>query len=243
MTTVGKGECGDEGEGQKRITCRKNKHRRVLGKDLCHPKRVLLAFPLGLTYATLMLCELSFPVPFALLFSPCRPDESRRHKFFEKRRSKYNKDHITGTICHVPGLAKTVAPPKAPSKIRMGVSTKRGPISISDISGGPLGCRGSFSIIYREKTKRCDSKPFLRSKRGALENSKLLPDLEVAKPYLGIEERECEDVVDEWLCSPSLRWHAKYLLVTTQIQSKKKRAHQMSTANCLYPRERRDGGG
>ena len=38
-----------------------------------------------------------------------------------------------------------------------------------------------------------------------------MPDLEVAEPYLGVEDREREDVVDEGLGSPSLWWHAKYL--------------------------------
>jgi hypothetical protein len=31
--------------------------------------------------------------------------------------------------------------------MRIGVSTKRGPISTSDVSGGPWGCEGSFSTI------------------------------------------------------------------------------------------------
>lgn len=47
-----------------------------------------------------------------------------------------------------PGLENTVAPLNAPSKIRMGVRTKRGPISTKVVCGGPLGCSGSFSIIY-----------------------------------------------------------------------------------------------
>ena len=47
-----------------------------------------------------------------------------------------------------PGFENTVVPPKAPSNIRIGVSTNRGPISTRDICGGPFGCRGSFSMIY-----------------------------------------------------------------------------------------------
>lgn len=47
-----------------------------------------------------------------------------------------------------PGLEYTVAPLNAPSKIRIGVRTKRGPISTSEVCGGPFGCKGSFSMIY-----------------------------------------------------------------------------------------------
>ena len=47
----------------------------------------------------------------------------------------------------LPGLEYTVAPPKAPSNIRIGVSTNRGPISVSEVCGGPFGCKGSFSNI------------------------------------------------------------------------------------------------
>jgi len=47
-----------------------------------------------------------------------------------------------------PGFEYTVAPPNAPSNMRMGVRTNRGPISTNDICGGPLGCKGSFSIIW-----------------------------------------------------------------------------------------------
>lgn len=46
-----------------------------------------------------------------------------------------------------PGLENTVAPPKAPSNIRIGVRTNRGPISTRDVATGPLGCVGSFSTI------------------------------------------------------------------------------------------------
>jgi hypothetical protein len=49
---------------------------------------------------------------------------------------------------NVPGLENTVAPPNAPSNIRIGVSTNRGPISTSVVWGGPFGCSGSFSIIW-----------------------------------------------------------------------------------------------
>ncbi len=52
-----------------------------------------------------------------------------------------------GAEAHAPGFEKTVAPPNAPSKMRIGVSTKRGPISTSDVCAGPLGCSGSFSKI------------------------------------------------------------------------------------------------
>ena len=38
-----------------------------------------------------------------------------------------------------------------------------------------------------------------------------MPDLEVAEPYFGVEDREREDVVDEGLGSPSLRRHAENL--------------------------------
>jgi len=116
-------------------------------------KRIFFALPLGPADATFLLRELAFPVPLALLLASCRPDKGRRYKFFEMRCFEYHKGPNTETM-NVPGLANTVAPPKAPSKMRMGVSTKRGPISISDISGGPLGCRGSFSIIYPEKAKK-----------------------------------------------------------------------------------------
>ena len=203
-----------------------NKRQCILGKDLCHRQWIFLALPLGPADAPLLLCELSFPVPFALLYAPCRPDKSRRYKFFLKRDALSITRNIFWAPWRVPGLANTVAPPKAPSKIRMGVSTKRGPISTSDISGGPLGFKGSFSIIYPEKTKRCDRKPSRRSKNVSFRKRQAVPDLEVAKPDLGIEDREREDVVDERLCSPSLRWHAKYLLlVATRIQPKKKNEH------------------
>lgn len=85
MTTVGKG-CmwGSRGE-TKTDHLSQNKRPCILGKDLCHRKRVLLPLPLGPADAPLLLCELSFPVPSALLYSPCRPDKSRRYKFFLKR--------------------------------------------------------------------------------------------------------------------------------------------------------------
>ena len=49
---------------------------------------------------------------------------------------------------HLPGLEYTVAPLNAPSKMRIGVNTKRGPISTNVVCCGPFGCNGSFSIIY-----------------------------------------------------------------------------------------------
>jgi hypothetical protein len=48
-----------------------------------------------------------------------------------------------------PGLENTVAPPNAPSNILIGVNTNLGPISTSEVSGGPLGLIGSFSIIWK----------------------------------------------------------------------------------------------
>jgi len=55
-----------------------------------------------------------------------------------------------------------------------------------------------------------------------LEKQQAVPDLEVAKPDLGIEDGEREDVVDEWLCSPGLRWNAKYLFGYHTDPTKKK---------------------
>jgi hypothetical protein len=88
----------------------------------------------------------------------------------------------------------------------MGVSTKRGPISTSVISGGPLGCKGSFSIIYPGENVVSNASSLAKQRKS-------FTDLEVAEPDLGIKEREREDVVDERLGSPSLRRHAKYLYI------------------------------
>ena len=57
-----------------------------------------------------------------------------------------------------PGFEYTVAPLNAPSKMRMGVRTKRGPTSTREVCGGPLGWRGSFSIICY-KTGGCILEP------------------------------------------------------------------------------------
>ena len=59
-----------------------------------------------------------------------------------------------------------------------------------------------------------------------------MPDLEISKPYFGVENGEREDVVDEWFSSPSLRRHAKYLCVSSSIipdNQKKKKLHDPTT--------------
>lgn len=202
-----------------------NKRRCILGKDLCHSKRIFFALPLGPADATLLLRELAFPVPLALLLAPSRPDKGRGYKFYEMRCFKYHNGPNTDTM-NVPGLANTVAPPKAPSKMRIGVSTKRGPISTSDISGGPLGCRGSFSIIYPEKNKRkYDSKPSPCPKRELRGKQQVVPDLKIAEPNFGVEDGKREDVVDERLGSSSLGRYPKYLFFHTDPTQKKRETH------------------
>lgn len=60
---------------------------------------------------------------------------------------------VMGIHDYPPGLEYTVAPPNAPSKIRIGVNTKRGPISTNVVCCGSFGCNGSFSIIYLPETR------------------------------------------------------------------------------------------
>jgi hypothetical protein len=50
---------------------------------------------------------------------------------------------------HIPGFSNTVGPPNEPSNILIGVNTNRGPISTSDVCGGPDGFSGSFSTIWK----------------------------------------------------------------------------------------------
>ena len=78
VTTVGKG-AEHERERQKRIHCRllANKHQYILGKYFGHSKWILLSLPLGPTDTLLLLRELAFLVPFALLLAFRRPDKRR----------------------------------------------------------------------------------------------------------------------------------------------------------------------
>ena len=79
---------------------------------------------------------------------------------------------------NLPGLENTVAPPNAPSNIRIGVSTNRGPISTSVVCGGPFGCSGSFSIIWTN-----NGHTLLNQYDDAT-------NLEITEPYLGIQDRK-----------------------------------------------------
>lgn len=99
---------------------------------------------------------------------------------------------------NVPGLENTVAPPNAPSNIRIGVSTNRGPISTSVVCGGPFGCSGSFSIIWTNNGH-------------ILINRYVDTNLEITEPYLRIQDRKSKNVVDEGLRLPRRRWNTKYL--------------------------------
>lgn len=63
---------------------------------------------------------------------------------------EFQKVHSSSETSNGPGFEYTVAPPKAPSNIRIGVMTKRGPISTRVVCGGPFGCNGSFSIIWKQ---------------------------------------------------------------------------------------------
>jgi hypothetical protein len=81
VATVGKGGWMN---GKDKIGSLAKQRSSVLGKDLCHGKRIFLALPLGPANATLLLRELAFPVPLALLLAPGRPDKGRRYKFFER---------------------------------------------------------------------------------------------------------------------------------------------------------------
>ena len=81
---------------QKRILA--NKHRCILGKDFGHGKWILLSLSFGPTDALLLLCELAFLVPFALLLASRRPDKRRGHKFCGVAKTKgfkYNKANTT----------------------------------------------------------------------------------------------------------------------------------------------------
>ncbi len=100
-----------------------------------------------------------------------------------------------------PGLEYTVAPLKAPSNIRMGVRTKRGPISTKLVCGGPLGCKGSFSMIWDKDI----NKRILKSMRRAY--------LIVTEPDFVIQDGEGENVVNERLCFASRWGNTKYLRV------------------------------
>lgn len=57
------------------------KHRRVLGKDFCHRKCVLLALTSNLANGPLLLRQLAFLVFVTLLLSSSRPDMRRRYEF------------------------------------------------------------------------------------------------------------------------------------------------------------------
>ena len=150
-TTVGKGAEHERGPGTINQTHvahgpLANKHRCILGKDLGHGKWILLSLSLNPPDTQLSLRKLAILVLFALLLPSRGPNKRRRYKFCLVAKTKcfkYNKAMISAPAAGpakeiiVPGLANTVAPPKAPSNMRIGVSTKRGPISTSDISGAP----------------------------------------------------------------------------------------------------------
>lgn len=85
----------------------------------------------------------------------------------------------------------------------MGVRTKRGPISIKDMVGGPSGCSGSFSIIY-QCTTRLAVERLGKTLIGAT-------DLEVPEPDLAVKDGKAENVVDERLRTSCTGRHAKYL--------------------------------
>jgi hypothetical protein len=83
----------DEWERRKRKGDRllTNKHRRVLGKDLCHGERVLLSLLLSPAIVPLLLRQLASLVPFALLLASNRPDKCRGYKFCRaKKRDALN---------------------------------------------------------------------------------------------------------------------------------------------------------
>lgn len=117
-----------------------------------------------------------------------------------------------------PGLEYTVAPPNAPSNIRIGVNTNRGPISIRDVCGGPLGCKGSFSIIPLDA--KLDSKNHLH----------LLPelaDLNNCNNALYFEARRHEDLY-LWATKtpngPSVKMHVQNVHTMDELKM---------TGNCL----------
>ncbi len=78
--------------GVKNAYIQANKHRCILGKDLSHRKWILLSLSLGPTDTLLLLRELAFLVPFALLLASRRPDKRRRYKFcgWKKKRNALN---------------------------------------------------------------------------------------------------------------------------------------------------------
>lgn len=70
-----------------------------------------------------------------------------------KARDKQKTSEFFKGEISIPGLENTVAPPKAPSKILIGVNTNRGPISTNEVAIGPFGTAGSFSIIWCSASK------------------------------------------------------------------------------------------
>ena len=84
----------------------------------------------------------------------------------------------------------------------MGVRTKRGPISVKDVWGGPFGCNGSFSTIWLPRG-------FMSTQ--AVGSDESFADLEIAEPDLVVEDREGQDVIDKGFRLASLWGHAENL--------------------------------
>lgn len=110
-------------------------------------KLVFIAPPALATCTAFRLAVFSCTVFLSLGSFELGSDCSRAYKFYMWYVTQYKSLRLYEEGS--PGLENTVAPPKAPSKILIGVRTKRGPISTSDVSGGPLGLSGSFSIIWK----------------------------------------------------------------------------------------------
>ena len=117
----------------------------TLRKHLRYGQLVLLQPPEVLAQSTLCLRVFAAAVLVPLLAPHRGPDCRRSYKLCMILISMTARCSVRGDV---PGFEYTVAPLKAPSNIRMGVRTKRGPISVRDIWGGPLGCRVSFSTIF-----------------------------------------------------------------------------------------------
>lgn len=128
-------------------------------KHFGHGQVIFVSFAKFFSLRALFLCLLPHPVSIPFTSPHCRANRRRRNKFCDD--IYVIRQPSISVICNdPPGLENMVVPPKAPSNIRIGTSTKRGPISTRVVCGGPLGCVGSFSKIWY--TSKLDQRANIR---------------------------------------------------------------------------------
>lgn len=201
---------------------------KVSREDFWYSKLVLLQPKILFSFPPFFLRLLSHAILPCLFPLYSRPNSGGRDVFCSLHQTQTH-ERTPAKEEDEPELEYTVAPPKAPSKIRMGVRTKRGPISIRDVCGGPLGCNGSFSIILWRQVRKPEN--ILLRGYGYLE---------VAKPNLIVKNGKTEDVVDEWFGLSCLRGHTEDLARASVLKSLskcewKENTHVWTSLSSIFP--------